>query len=95
MVCPYCNQEMQTAATCKPFKVQINGTAFERIPYGQGLCVPEDELPETCHDCGVKKGGYHHPGCDMEQCPCCGDPQIIFCDCDIDDKATRLMAEGL
>ena len=35
---------------------------------------------EACYDCGVDPGGYHHPGCDMEECPRCGG-QLISCDC--------------
>jgi hypothetical protein len=29
----------------------------------------------------VVTGGYHHPGCDMEICPRCGN-QLITCDCE-------------
>jgi hypothetical protein len=33
-----------------------------------------------CHDCGVKEGQLHLPGCDMERCPFCGN-QLISCRC--------------
>src|ERR1700722_12936936 len=33
-----------------------------------------------CHDCNVRDGGFHHPGCDAERCPRC-DGQLIGCGC--------------
>ena len=35
---------------------------------------------KQCHDCGVREGEFHHPGCDMERCPFCGG-QLISCHC--------------
>ena len=36
---------------------------------------------ERCHDCNAKVGEYHHPGCDAEACPVCGE-QLISCVCE-------------
>jgi hypothetical protein len=38
-----------------------------------------DSSKGRCHDCGAKVGHYHHPGCDLERCPVCGQ-QALFCD---------------
>ncbi|WP_436346992.1 hypothetical protein [Natronorubrum sp. FCH18a] len=39
----------------------------------------------ACHDCGVEKGEYHHPGCDWEECPRCR-RQYLSCDCITEEK---------
>ena len=63
-------------------QVIIEGLNLEAIPYngednmGSGIPVKQ----RKCHDCGVKWGKYHKPGCDMERCPKCGG-QLISCDC--------------
>ena len=40
-------------------------------------------LARPCHDCKAPTGTFHHPGCDVEECPVCG-YQTITCGCDID-----------
>jgi len=60
----------------------LNGKRYRRVRYGKegkdwwmGI-----KPPERCHDCGVRIGQYHVPGCDMEMCPHCG-RQLISCNC--------------
>lgn len=68
-VCEWCKQDMQVATTCTGNIIEIDGTAYDPIP-----------ADEDCGDCGVSKGGVHHPGCDIELCPRCGE-QRIHCNC--------------
>ena len=45
---------------------------------------------ERCGDCGVRPGGWHHPGCDQERCPRCGGQAIACCCyCSLQDFADR------
>lgn len=81
-ICEICNKEMLGESSCVP-TIIINGRRFNRIKYGD----PGDMFPNIadeyhCHDCGCKKGMYHHFGCDVERCPNCGN-QLLSCECDV------------
>ena len=74
-VCDYCKGEMMEVDSC------INAG----IEFPDGEVLPSStyhgyETNGRCHDCGVKHGGFHHPGCDVEQCPRCKG-QLISCGC--------------
>lgn len=73
-VCRWCRKRMDVGAGCKvvAFDDFADKKVRERIPYTEGK--------DHCHDCNVRPGQFHHPGCDMERCPKCGG-QAIGCDC--------------
>jgi len=70
--CPDCHREMRLASSCVTTVVLALGDErFDRVRY------PETAA-DRCDACGVKPGGVHHFGCDMERCPGCGG-QLIMC----------------
>jgi hypothetical protein len=64
----------------------VQGKSILRVPYG-------DEQSDwgaarmPCGDCNVRKGEFHVPSCDVEECPACHG-QLITCDCEFDEAAT-------
>jgi hypothetical protein len=75
--CDWCKQEM----------TENNETCFENktVDYPDGEKLPSIASDEDCHDCNIKAGGKHHPGCDMERCPKCRG-QLISCGCLDEDE---------
>lgn len=68
MLCPACKIEIagnNKGCTCKKFR--IDGVWYNRIPMGAPGDPYEDaDSNQTCGDCGVHMGEYHHYYCDME-----------------------------
>jgi hypothetical protein len=97
-ICEDCNREMSLAASCTFGAVMLAGERFERDRHRARRGAPDATM--RCHDCGVRPGGFHHLGCDMERCPRCRG-QLFCCDCwggeaDEDDDAGSLVGvEGL
>lgn len=83
--CDACTQEMLTADQCAANQtIEFpDGQRLSTIPFGseQDLPFNDEECQHVrCGDCGVRPGGAHHPGCDMEECPRCHG-QRISCEC--------------
>lgn len=84
--CSLCGRLFSDGLSCRPRPISKVDKTYEPIPYGQEAVWGQEGMvpPESCHDCGVSRGGFHHPGCDMEECPVCHG-QRLSCGCD--DKA--------
>ncbi len=76
-ICKQCGQEMVQGGDCPANReVELSdGTKMPSVPY-------QPKTNTNCHDCGVAPGNYHHPSCDMERCPKCGE-QLISCPCEM------------
>lgn len=69
----------RVGCTVETFDDFPDGETRRRIRYGDegGVWATASD---PCHDCYAPKGQLHHPGCDVERCPLCGD-QAISCEC--------------
>lgn len=81
VICDDCSEEIPFAESCTsaPYLTGRTEIRWQSKPFGiekGGTCGAK----ERCGSCGVMKGGYHHPGCEVEECPKCGD-KIVSCDC--------------
>ncbi len=89
-ICEACGQEMNSAQSCKVTTIDIDDVDYNLVPYGQetrfGWKATASDAPSDarCHDCGVPLAGFHHPGCDVAECPRCHG-QLLTCDC-LDDQ---------
>jgi hypothetical protein len=71
--CEDCQREMKLAPSCIALPMLIAGRPYQRIPNAASA-------HGRCDGCGVKPGGIHHMGCDLERCPRCNG-QLIMCEC--------------
>lgn len=84
-VCEDCAREMLDADSCTVDGVILRGRRYARHRVGRPI-GPHGR----CADCGVTAGGYHHFGCDLEDCPGCGRQQIS-CGCAMLDDDTECL----
>lgn len=83
-ICRDCQQDMLVADGCTyGILIDARGNEYERERW-------EPLLDKRCPDCNANVGEYHHYGCDMEDCPRCGQ-QLIICDCQASDNPFVLL----
>ena len=71
--CQYCAEDMTTGRSCTVEALHLDG-----VRKGLG------RAHRRCGDCGVRAGGFHHLGCDVQRCPACRG-QLITCGCVFDE----------
>lgn len=84
--CPYCEAEFATGEGCTtstiPFPDEVRVPAVRYGDENDQFAANEPRCP----DCGVARGGYHHPFCEVERCPRCHG-RLATCGC-LDAGAT-------
>lgn len=74
---------MEQAASCEKNLIlypvnedREGGEWLHAVPFGDETRAGRSSGgngSKSCHDCGVSSGGYHHPGCDVEESPATGE----------------------
>lgn len=89
-VCNWCGSEMTTGRSCVVAAMHRDGRRLDLPPFGHE--PGRRSSAARCGDCGVAVGGWHHPGCDLQQCPSCGD-QLLSCGCRFDEDGNGGLVE--
>jgi site-specific DNA recombinase len=72
-VCKRCGHDMDAGVSCLELAVEFpDGDRLPPVAYGSEKDDWGAARGESCRDCGVRPGGFHHQDCDVERCPACG-----------------------
>jgi len=94
-LCLECKRGMKESDGCRLFGIPMkDGSTGDPIKHGEEKRAYWGRDGHRCHDCGAKVGHYHHPGCDVEECPGCGG-QLIGCECLATDEEENGTEERL
>jgi len=91
-ICKYCNLDMKQADGCVLETIPTADGELNPLPFGSEMYLIQqaafaDGTPRRCDDCNALPAHYHHPGCDIEECPRCNG-QLITCGCMIEEPET-------
>lgn len=87
-ICRICQREQLDGTPCDAKPFHLDGVPYEPIRFGDEAMWAEYsvEPPAICRDCGTPRGGAHHYGCGVEQCPRCSpDMPAKSCGCVVDE----------
>lgn len=83
-MCDYCKNDMaKQPVSCAPIPLEVNGRPYELIRWGTetgSRAAFHRDIDGPCDSCNTPRGGVHHPGCCIEQCPACRG-QLFGCGC--------------
>ena len=80
-MCQWCRGEMTAVASCTVVALHRDGRPIGMVPWGREFGW---SARARCQDCGVMPSRFHHPGCDVQECPLCG-RQLLSCGCRFDE----------
>lgn len=85
-ICEFCDQETTEVEDCvwareNGVEMKFLPYHMDAIPYGNEANRMAGREDTLCHDCYVIAGNFHHPGCDVEECPYC-EGRLIVCVCE-------------
>lgn len=82
-ICGFCGFEMTKGRSCTVDACHVDGRRVELDRFGSEPGMSRYRSAR-CGDCGVERGGLHHPGCDLQRCPSCRG-QLLSCGCRFDE----------
>jgi hypothetical protein len=90
--CNFCSQEMTDGVSCSVEVLHRDGAALPLKKVHKRDCCDIGDHAGRCGDCGAPRLGYHHLGCDLQQCPRCRH-QMVSCGCWFDEDGTNIAEE--